>query len=154
MRTNATNCKKQAWGVEIGEWLAAKGNKLKEFSIIFQKILKLALSAPLCRDTRYSDHLKDGATMTSNDVLNMYESLAGLTAKMSLAAQAGDMTSLAALEKQCAIHAKTAEAGVPALSGASRLRKIDLLKQIMANDRAIRDVTEPWMNDVMAVAAH
>ena len=92
--------------------------------------------------------------MTSNDVLNMYESLAGLTAKMSLAAQAGDMTSLAALEKQCAIHAKTAEAGVPALSGASRLRKIDLLKQIMANDRAIRDVTEPWMNDVMAVAAH
>lgn len=84
----------------------------------------------------------------------MYENLAGLTAKMSLAAQAGDWTSLASLEKQCATHATAAEAGVPALSGASRLRKIDLLKQIMANDRAIRDVTEPWMNNVMAEAAH
>lgn len=84
----------------------------------------------------------------------MYENLAGLTAKMSLAAQAGDWTSLASLEKQCATHATAAEAGVPALSGASRLRKIDLLKQIMANDRAIRDVTEPWMNNVMEEAAH
>jgi flagellar protein FliT len=35
--------------------------------------------------------------------------------------------------------------GVPALEGDARARKIALLKQIMANDRAIRDVTEPWM---------
>ncbi|HEX8606623.1 MAG TPA: flagellar protein FliT [Pseudoduganella sp.] len=34
---------------------------------------------------------------------------------------------------------------MPALEGNARQRKIDLLKQIMANDRAIRDVTEPWM---------
>jgi flagellar protein FliT len=39
------------------------------------------------------------------------------------------------------------------LAGASRMRKIDLLKQIMANDRAIREVTEPWqLEDVMAAA--
>jgi flagellar protein FliT len=35
------------------------------------------------------------------------------------------------------------------------MRKIDLLKQIMANDRAIRDVTEPWMGRLEnAMAAH
>ena len=93
--------------------------------------------------------------MTSNEVLSMYEHLAGLTAKMSLAAQAGDRAALGRLENQCASHAAAALTGVPALSGAPRLRKIDLLKQIMANDRAIRDATEPWMNPVeQAMAAH
>lgn len=92
--------------------------------------------------------------MTSNDVVNMYEQLAGLTAKMTLAAQAGDWSSLAALEQQCAMHQQAVQAGVPQLTGEARSRKIALLKQIMANDRAIRDVTEPWMNNVMAEAAH
>jgi flagellar protein FliT len=93
--------------------------------------------------------------MTSNEVLSMYENLAGLTAKMSLAAQAGDWTTLGRLENQCASQAVATLTGVPALSGAPRLRKIDLLKQIMANDRAIRDVTEPWMSPVdQAMAAH
>ena len=83
--------------------------------------------------------------MTSNEVLSMYENIAGLTAKMSVAAQSGDWDGLAKLEGQCASQARAVETGVPALSGAPRLRKIDLLKQIMANDRAIRETTEPWM---------
>jgi len=93
--------------------------------------------------------------MTSNEVLSMYEHLAGLTAKMSLAAQAGDCATLGRFENQCADHAAAAVTGVPTLSGAPRLRKIDLLKKIMANDRALRDVTESWMNPVeQAMAAH
>ena len=93
--------------------------------------------------------------MTSNEVLSMYENLAGLTAKMSLAARAGDWNALTSMEKQCASHAAAVETGVPALSGAPRLRKIDLLKQIMANDRAIREVTEPWMGKLdNMMAAH
>ncbi|MDL2357023.1 MAG: flagellar protein FliT [Pseudomonadota bacterium] len=93
--------------------------------------------------------------MTSNEVLSMYENLAGLTAKMSMAAQAGDFHTLGRLEQQCASEASALESGVPALAGAQRMRKIDLLKQIMANDRAIRDVTEPWMNPTeKAMAAH
>jgi flagellar protein FliT len=92
--------------------------------------------------------------MTSNDVVAMYEKLAGLTAQMSLAARAGDWTTLALLERQCAQHSLAARTGVPALTGDARSRKVALLKQIMANDRAIRDVTEPWMNNVMAEAAH
>jgi flagellar protein FliT len=94
--------------------------------------------------------------MTSNEVLSMYENLAGLTAKMSVAAKEGDWTTLTSLEKQCATsHAAAVQTGVPALSGAPRMRKIDLLKQIMANDRAIRNVTEPWMGRLEnAMAAH
>ncbi|MES2127152.1 MAG: flagellar protein FliT [Pseudomonadota bacterium] len=92
--------------------------------------------------------------MTSNEVLSMYESIAGLTAKMAVAAKAGDIATLSQLEHQTAQQAKAAEAGVPALAGAQRLRKIDLLKQIMANDRAIREVTEPWELSKVMQAAH
>ena len=93
--------------------------------------------------------------MTSNDVLSMYENIAGLTAKMAVAAENGDWDSLALLEKQCAQQSKAAATGVPVLEGDSRKRKIELLKQIMANDRAIRDITEPWMGRLdAAMAAH
>ncbi len=81
--------------------------------------------------------------MTSNDVLSMYETIAGLTARMALAAQHGDFETLARLETQCAAESAAASGGAPALTGASRQRKIDLLRQIMANDRAVRAVTEP-----------
>jgi flagellar protein FliT len=94
--------------------------------------------------------------MTSNEVLAMYENIAALTGRMATAANEGDMESLARLETQCAIHAAAARNGVPKLEGDQRKRKIDLLKQIMANDRAVRDVTEPWMGqlDRAMSAAH
>ena len=51
--------------------------------------------------------------------------------------------------------ASAAAGGVPALDGALRQRKVDLIKQLMANDRAIRDVTEPWMGQLdRAMCAH
>lgn len=90
--------------------------------------------------------------MTPNDVLSMYENIAGLTSKMAGAAQAGDFDGLSRMETQCALQAVPAMGGVPALEGAARMRKIDLLKLIMANDRAIREVTQPWqLADVMGV---
>jgi len=93
--------------------------------------------------------------MTQNEVLAMYENIAGLTGKMAAAATAGDWRGFDSLEDQCAVQASAAATGVPALEGARRLRKIDLLKQIMANDRAIRDVTEPWMGQLdRAMCAH
>ena len=89
--------------------------------------------------------------MTSNEVLAMYENIAGLTGRMASAAQAGDLEKVARLEMQCAIEAAACKTGVPALEGAPRMRKIDLLRQIMANHRAVREVTEPWqLSDVMA----
>jgi len=86
--------------------------------------------------------------MTSTEVLSMYENIAGLTNQMAAAARMGDWDGLSKLEGQCAAEARTIGTGVPPLGGAPRLRKIDLLKQILANDREIRDVTDPWMNVV------
>ena len=87
--------------------------------------------------------------MTSTEVLSMYENIAGLTNQMVSAARTSDWDALSKLEGQCANEARGATAGaVPALSGAPRMRKIDLLKQILANDRAVRDATEPWMGQL------
>ncbi|HEU4817200.1 flagellar protein FliT [Janthinobacterium sp.] len=72
-----------------------------------------------------------------------------MTNKMVVAARSSDWNDLDALENQCASAASATMAGkVPALAGASRLRKIDLLKQILANDREIRAITEPWMTQL------
>ena len=93
--------------------------------------------------------------MNQNEVLAMYENVAGLTGKMAAAAQSGDWNGFDTLQGQVASQAGAAATGVPALDGARRLRKIDLLKQIMANDRAIRDITEPWMGQLdRAMCAH
>jgi flagellar protein FliT len=93
--------------------------------------------------------------MTSNEVLDMYENIAALTGRMALAARDGDFNRLAQLETQCALHAAGARAGVPTLEGTQRKRKIDLLKEIMANDRAVREITEPWHGQIeRAMASH
>ena len=91
--------------------------------------------------------------MTSTEVLSMYENIAGLSNQMVAAARMSDWDGLNRLEGQCAAVARGVATGVPALADAPRLRKIDLLKQILANDRAIRDVTEPWMNQVPGMPA-
>jgi flagellar protein FliT len=94
-------------------------------------------------------------TMTSNEVLAMYENIAALSGRMAVAAQDGDFDGLARLETQVSLQASATKSGVPPLEGTQRLRKIDLLKQIMANDRAVRDVTEPWHGQIeRAMSAH
>jgi flagellar protein FliT len=72
-------------------------------------------------------------TMTSNEVLAMYENIAALTGRMAAAARDGDWNGFAQLETQCALQASAARTGTPALEGDQRKRKIDLLKQIMGS---------------------
>ncbi|KQQ45347.1 flagellar protein FliT [Duganella sp. Leaf126] len=83
--------------------------------------------------------------MNTSEVLSMYENIAGLSTQMAAAARIGDWDGVGKLEGQCATAARATATGVPALDGAPRLRKIDLLKQILANDREIRDLADPWM---------
>lgn len=86
--------------------------------------------------------------MNSSEVLSMYENIAGLSTQMAAAARMGDWDGVGKLETQCTSAARATATGVPALDGAPRMRKIDLLKQILANDREIRDLADPWMNTI------
>jgi hypothetical protein len=69
------------------------------------------------------------------------------------AARAKDWGRLSALEEQCAQQTRLVEAGpVPPLTGADRLRKVSLLTQILATDRAITEITEYWMSQLTMIS--
>ena len=86
--------------------------------------------------------------MTGSEVISMYENIAGLTHQMVAAARSSDWVDLTRLERQCAAASSNADGPIAPLDGAARLRKIDLLKQILANDREIRNSTEPWVKQL------
>lgn len=88
--------------------------------------------------------------MNSDQVISLYETVSELTAKMLLAAQSRDWESLAVLESDCASHVQQLKTGEPVapLNGAIRARKVRIIHQILAHDRAIRDLTSPWMAEL------
>ncbi len=87
--------------------------------------------------------------MSCSEVITMYETIAGLTNQMAAAARSSDWDRLISLEHQCASASSPACNGTIApLGGVARLRKLDLLKQILANDREIRNSTEPWIRQL------
>lgn len=90
--------------------------------------------------------------MNQNDVLVLYRTLAELTAAMLDAARRNDWDAMTSLERECAGRAgvlRNNEHAV-ALDGVQREEKVALIKQILADDRQIRDITEGWMKQVTA----
>ena len=86
-------------------------------------------------------------TMTSDDILTVYESVADLTGQMLAAAGSSDWDRLVQLEQQCSSQVSTLRANEAALplTGPARTRKVELIKKVLADDRRIRDLTAPWM---------
>lgn len=91
--------------------------------------------------------------MNSDQVISLYETVCDLTGKMLLAAQSRDWENLAVLESDCASHVQRLKTGEPvaALSGPIRARKVRIIHQILAHDRAIRDLTAPWMAELASL---
>ncbi len=85
-----------------------------------------------------------------HDVLALYREVERLTGSMLNAAHRADWDRLVELEAGCA-HCVQALQGcrVPEkLSADARQQKADLLRRILANDREIRQLTEPWMKSL------
>lgn len=85
--------------------------------------------------------------MNDEQVLALYESVSELSGEMLAAAQAGDWEQLAELESRCASHVQVLREGEArvSLSAERRAHKLAMLRKILADDRAIRDITLPWM---------
>ena len=94
--------------------------------------------------------------MTSQEVLAVYTTMAKLTGQMVAAAEAGDWDRLTLLEQRCAAHTRTLKEQEPPqpLRGAERERKIELIRQMLVDDRRIRDLTMPWMAQLSALIGH
>jgi len=91
--------------------------------------------------------------MNGQEVVSLYEAMVGITDQMLAAAAAGDWDRLATLELQCAACVRQLKAsgdGQP-LAAQERSRKVDAIRKMLAADRQIRDLTQPWMAKLSAM---
>lgn len=85
--------------------------------------------------------------MNSHEVIALYENVAVITSEMLSAARCGDWVQVAELETRCASQVailKSDDAPAP-LTGDIRVRKVQIIQKILADDREIRNIAEPWM---------
>jgi flagellar protein FliT len=94
--------------------------------------------------------------MTSQEVVTVYEAMMGITEQMVQAAESGDWDLLVALEQQCAAYTKQLKDSEQplALVGANRERKVAAIRQMLDDDRKIRDLTTPWMAQLSALISN
>jgi len=84
--------------------------------------------------------------MNNHDVIALYETVADITDQMLAAARNSDWEQLAVLETRCAHHVEILKNDKPApLTGDIRVRKVQIINKILADDREIRNIAEPWM---------
>lgn len=85
--------------------------------------------------------------MNNLELISLYENVATITANMLDAARTGDWELLAQLETNCSNHVQSIrDSELPIeLPAEMRDRKIRIIKKILADDKEIRDITEPWM---------
>jgi flagellar protein FliT len=88
--------------------------------------------------------------MNHVELLNVYEKVAFITTQMLSAAQNGDWELLSSLEETCSLEVSTLRTNeiTIILPEAIKEKKISIIKQILADDRAIREITEPWMHQL------
>lgn len=86
-------------------------------------------------------------TMTNHDVLCVYAAMGELTGQMVAAAHASDWEHLQDLEHRLTAHVAVLRAseGMVRLEGEQRAQKATLIKQMLDNDRKVRDLLTPWM---------
>ena len=83
-------------------------------------------------------------------LLSTYDCLARTTGHMLSAAQQRDWEKLVDLEKHCAelvARMSALETDDP-LPEDLRSRKADLVRKVLADDAAIRNITEPWLQQL------
>ena len=85
--------------------------------------------------------------MNSLELISLYENVATITTNMLDAARTNDWDLLAQLESDCASRVQLLrDHELPVdLPMDLRDKKIRIIKKILADDKEIREITEPWM---------
>ena len=91
--------------------------------------------------------------MAHQNIVAVYEEIASITAQMLEAAKSSDWDRLSALEERCSAHVQRLreQQADQALDPQSRQTKVRLINKILADDREIRNLTEPWMQRLAAM---
>ncbi len=87
-----------------------------------------------------------------NAVIEKYEILSSITGKMRDAAAQGEWDLLIELEEQSKrLVAEMKTMDLTPVDEATRLRKVALIRKILADDAAIRSKTELWMEELQRI---
>jgi flagellar protein FliT len=92
--------------------------------------------------------------MDNQEILSLYENVADIMQQMVEAARNSDWDQLTTLETRCTEQvAIIRQKDLPRqpLSTHAREHKTRIIKRILADDRQIRDITEPWMVQLSAL---
>ncbi len=92
-------------------------------------------------------------TVDTQRLISTYDCLARTTGHMLSAARSGDWDKLVDLERHCAdlvARMSTLEPDAP-LPGELRDRKAAMIRKVLADDAAIRNITEPWLQQLGAM---
>lgn len=91
--------------------------------------------------------------METKEIVAVYEEISDITGKMLEAARNSDWDRLTALEAECSHRVQRLREGdlKPVLDPGSRQTKVRLINKILADDREIRNLTEPWMQRLTAM---
>ncbi|WP_250452591.1 flagellar protein FliT [Caballeronia sp. ATUFL_M2_KS44] len=90
---------------------------------------------------------------TTQEYFAHYEAIAALSAQMLVAAREGDWSELKAMQsayRELVDQLKETDAGSD-LDESARARKLDLVKKILADDAAIRDLSSPSLARLSAL---
>jgi len=101
--------------------------------------------------------MMSASTMSGQEVVSVYETMVGITEQMLAAATANDWDRLLQLEHQCAAcvrQLKASEALNQPLAAPERSRKARAIGKMLASDRQIRDLTQPWMARLSALISN
>ncbi len=87
--------------------------------------------------------------MTNEEMIGTYERILTVTEQMLNAARVADWDLLVSREKECRQLVQTlldanGEKEI-ALEPRIRKRKVEIIRQVLADDAEIRNLTEPWM---------
>ena len=85
--------------------------------------------------------------MTNQDIITLYQAMSAITGEMLAAARAEDWELLTTLESRCSAYVQTLKeaAPLPAVTSPEREQQASIIQKILADDREIRQLTEPWI---------
>lgn len=87
-----------------------------------------------------------------NSVIDNYQHLSNITSQMRTAAAQGEWDQLVELELQCSQYVETMkQQDLAPMDESVRLKKVALIRKILADDAAIREQTVPWMAQLQRI---
>ena len=93
-----------------------------------------------------SDKLVNEASRSSP--LRHYEAIAQASCAMLAAARQGDWAEVTRLEERCCALIATLKTSNVSLSNSDDVLRMQLLRQILADDAQIREHAEPWLSQI------